>query len=72
MAEASKRWTRRPLVARERLRVTYQRRPASEPLGRFGGGWQWSLGVDASRGLRTVIVNLLVCSVRISRGRRRR
>lgn len=33
--------------------------------GRFGGGWNWSVGVQA--GGRTLILNLLVVSVRIDR-----
>lgn len=57
------------LIARERLRVSYRYRPADMELGRFGGGWQWSLGFDASAGFRTVILNLLVFSLRIRRGR---
>lgn len=37
-------------------------------MGRFGGGWQWKLGFQAgnlSRRRGTIIVSLLVCSVRI-------
>lgn len=49
--------------------VSVVRRPADSLAGRFGGGWQWKLGVQASRGFRTVIVSLVVLSVRIERGR---
>lgn len=59
------------LMRRERLRVHYQRRGRDAFLGRFGGGWQWSLGIEAGRGFRTIIVNCLVAMVRIERGRRR-
>lgn len=59
------------LVARERLRVRYTRRGRDAHMGRFGGGWQWCLGVEAGPGFRTVIVNLLVCYLRINVGRRR-
>lgn len=45
------------------ISIQYQRR-VSEPLGRFGGGWNWSIGLQI--GGRTAIVNLLVCMVRIS------
>jgi len=44
------------------LRVKYERRTRAAMMGRFGGGWNWEVGVQASR--RTVIVNLLVASVR--------
>ena len=33
--------------------------------GRFGGGWNWELGFQISGG--TIIVNLLVMALRISR-----
>lgn len=39
-------------------------------MGRFGGGWQWAVGFKASAGFRTIILELLVLSVRIERGRR--
>lgn len=50
------------------IRWSVRRRSSSEPLGRFGGGWQWNLGVQASaipapRG--TIIVNLVTLSVRV-------
>jgi hypothetical protein len=46
-------------------KVTYQRRAKGSPMGRFGGGWQWNVGVQA--GGRTAIVNLAVASLRIER-----
>lgn len=46
-------------------KVTFGHRTPDEPMGRFGGGWQWSLGFEA--GGNTIIFNLLVCSVRIDR-----
>jgi len=36
---------------------------ASKLLGRFGGGWNWCLGLEA--GGRTLIINLLVFSIRV-------
>jgi hypothetical protein len=52
-----------------RLEVTYSRRSSKNLWGRFGGGWQWSLGFEAGRWTRdygfTVILNLLVASLRI-------
>ena len=45
------------------LRVTWIHRPGGSYQGRFGGGWNWNVGVQA--GGRTVIINLLVASVRI-------
>ena len=44
--------------AEKRKEITWRR-----SIGRFGGGWNWKLGVQA--GDRTVIVNLLVASVRL-------
>ena len=44
-----------------RLEVRYERRFKSNLWGRFGGGWNWKLGIQAGR--RTVIVNLLVSSL---------
>lgn len=47
-----------------RLEVRFKWRSPDRPFGRFGGGWQWKLGVQA--GGRTVIISLLVCSVTLS------
>jgi hypothetical protein len=38
--------------------------------GRFGGGWQWKVGFQASAGFRDIIINLLTFSVRITRRER--
>ena len=43
-------------------------RRIGEPMGRFGGGWEWKLGVQV--GGSTVILNLLVGTLRIDRKRR--
>lgn len=54
------------------LRVTYSRR-SSAGMGRFGGGWQWKVGVqagDLTRKQGTVIVSLLIASFRIEWDRR--
>ena len=45
-----------------RLEVTFSWRSKKNPMGRFGGGWNWQLGFEA--GGSTIIVTLLVCSVR--------
>lgn len=45
-----------------RIKVEYKCRSRKNLMGRFGGGWNWVLGVQV--GSTTVIVNLLVCSVR--------
>lgn len=47
-----------------RVRVRFNWRSASNLWGRFGGGWNWKFGFQI--GGRTVIFNLLVCSVTIS------
>jgi hypothetical protein len=50
-----------------RVRLSYDHRPRTALGGRFGGGWQWKLGGQAAIGRRsgTVIINLLVASIRI-------
>lgn len=45
-----------------RLTIDYERRRKTEFWGRFGGGWNWNLGFQASG--RTIIFNLLISSVR--------
>ena len=47
--------------------VSFSWRSRKNPLGRFGGGWQWKLGFQAGGG--TVIVSILVCELRIDRRR---
>lgn len=46
-------------------RFVYTRRSKDNLWGRFGGGWNWKLGIDV--GGTTVIVNLLVATLRIQR-----
>lgn len=62
--------------AAQKQRITYEWKPfghlkisflwqSSKCLwGRFGGGWQWKVGFQASR--TCIIFNLLICSVRVS------
>lgn len=57
--------TSRQLMRRERLSIHWSHRPPNAPLGRFGGGWQWSVGIRVGR--RTAIVDLLIGTVRIER-----
>ncbi|WP_297775383.1 hypothetical protein [Mycobacterium sp.] len=47
------------------LRISH--RPPDSPMGRFGGGWQWEVGVQV--GPRSVIVNCLVFTIRYDRRR---
>ena len=47
-----------------RLTIRYERRKKKEAWGRFGGGWNWRLGFSA--GGKTIIVDLLVSSLRFS------
>jgi hypothetical protein len=44
-------------------RFKFEKRSADNIWGRFGGGWQWEVGVQV--GTSSVIINLLVCSLRI-------
>lgn len=53
-----------------RLEVTYNRRSRKNAMGRFGGGWMWSLGIQI--GGTTAIVNCLVFSLRFHLPRRTR
>ena len=50
-------------TVKKSVKLTYQHRDKTAPMGRFGGGWQWQVGVQV--GGKTAIVNLLVASVRI-------
>ena len=45
-----------------RLAIKFHWRSSKNLWGRFGGGWNWMLGFQSSAS--TLIVNLLVCSVR--------
>ena len=49
-------------------RVKVKWRDPTNPTGRFGGGWQYEVGIQV--GPSTVIVNLGVFSVRIERRKR--
>ncbi len=51
-----------------RWTVKYDRRSKSEFWGRFGGGWNWKLGIQI--GSNTIIVSLVIFSVSISRERK--
>lgn len=59
----------RTLLDRGGTKVTYSRRSSKAPCGRFGGGWQWKVGVQAggSRDRGTVLVSLLVAELTIRR-----
>jgi hypothetical protein len=45
------------------MKFKFKHRPASDPLGRFGGGWQVKAGFQASR--HTLIISLFVFDLRI-------
>lgn len=46
-------------------RFKYERRTRDSFMGRFGGGWQWELGFQASSS--TLIINCLVFSIRVNK-----
>ena len=49
-------------------KFTYQRRPSTKegsPWGRFGGGWDFHLGIQSGR--RTVLLSLGHSTLRIDR-----
>jgi len=45
------------------MKIEIDRRSAGAYMGRFGGGWNWKLGLQASTGFRTVIISLLTFSI---------
>lgn len=47
-----------------RLKIRAKHRSRKRPMGRFGGGWNWGLGIQCGR--TCAIINLLVMYVRIS------
>ena len=51
------------------LSIRIEHRHPSKLWGRFGGGWQWKLGVQVSQGWGAVILNFLVFTVRICRSK---
>jgi len=51
------------------IEFTFNWRSSKQYMGRFGGGWNWEVGCQASR--RTIILNLLVCSLRIHRPKKK-
>jgi DNA-directed RNA polymerase len=44
-------------------RFKYSRRSSANTMGRFGGGWQWKFGIQASSG--SVLISLLISELRI-------
>lgn len=55
-------WTFRRKGSLGRLAVAFEWKSRKCALGRFGGGWNWELGFMA--GGNTVMLNMLVCSLR--------
>lgn len=49
------------------IKFNSRRGKSAHPMGRFGGGWNYVVGIQLSGFRRpgTLIVNLLVCSIRI-------
>lgn len=44
--------------------IRYTRRSKDEPMGRFGAGWDWRIGVQW--GGSSMIISLLVAELRIN------
>lgn len=57
----------RKIIKVGRVQFALQFRTKHSYMGRFGGGWNWNLGVKACR--NDVIFNLLVFSIRINKAR---
>lgn len=51
------------------MKIKLDKRDPNEWGGRFGGGWQWKVGFQASARFKEVIVNLLVFSIRFTFGK---
>jgi len=49
------------------MKVSMKHTPPESPMGRFGGGWQWKVGFQATEGFKSIIINLLVFNIRIER-----
>jgi len=47
-----------------KLKIKYKHKPKNETWGRFGGGWNWIVGIQAGGSCLTV--NLLVASLRFT------
>lgn len=45
-----------------RLAIRFSWRSSKNLMGRFGGGWNWNVGIVASR--NAVLFHLLVCTLR--------
>jgi len=48
----------------KRLTIIFEHRNKKEPMGRFGGGWNWELGFQA--GGNSLILNFLISSLRFN------
>ena len=62
--EVSKKREIRKRLSIGRLEIVFNWRSRHNLWGRFGGGWQWVVGIEV--GSTTVILNLLICSLRFS------
>lgn len=58
---SQKKWTR--TIGKYEIR--YSRRSADGLMGRFGGGWNWKLGFQASD--RTILFSLLISELTVTR-----
>ena len=47
-----------------KLKIRFEMRSKDNFMGRFGGGWQWKLGFQASK--TSIIISLLVAELSIS------
>jgi hypothetical protein len=43
------------------LRHSFKYRKANSWMGRFGGGWQWKLGIQ--QGGNSLLISLLICEI---------
>lgn len=70
MTETIKRWPapylfkRKLCLGRMRIGINMRRGPSHSALGRFGGGWNWKLGLAV--GGTTVLLFLFVLTVTFS------
>jgi hypothetical protein len=63
-------WFRQKHIVKKKvfnnLQIRFSYRSSTHVWGRFGGGWNWKLGLQI--GTRTVLVSLLICEISFTWG----
>jgi hypothetical protein len=48
------------------MKITYTHRSPNTVMGRFGGGWQYHIGIQLFGNFKEIIIFLFICYIRIS------